>query len=323
MDRAKTSSTSRALVYCGAFAALYALAIAYTGFEAVVEGFGAVGPVGWAVLLLLSLVNYVLRLWRWGGFLRYLGHRVGLGYRALTYFAGFAFTATPGKAGEAVRLAYLRPYGVGYAHGTATLVSERILDIVVVGLLALPAVYFLPQVAWVVSVAGLIVAIVIATISSGSLLRRLDGVATRTPHARLATVLRGVAEAVRSARSLLRGRVLASGLLLGAVAWAAEGYGLYLITVWLDQPIDVALAMAIYALAMLAGAVSFLPGGLGTAEAAMVVLLSISGVPLAEATAATIVCRIATLWFAMALGVVASAWLAISVRYGSSVERRV
>jgi uncharacterized protein (TIRG00374 family) len=60
----------------------------------------------------------------------------------------------------------------------------------------------------------------------------------------------------------------------------------------------------VYALAMLAGAVSFMPGGLGGAEAVMVGLLVWKGMDGADAVAATVLIRLATLWFAVAIGAV-------------------
>jgi uncharacterized protein (TIRG00374 family) len=60
----------------------------------------------------------------------------------------------------------------------------------------------------------------------------------------------------------------------------------------------------VYALAMLAGAVSFMPGGLGGAEAVMVGLLVWKGMNSADAVAATVLIRLATLWFAVAIGAV-------------------
>lgn len=56
---------------------------------------------------------------------------------------------------------------------------------------------------------------------------------------------------------------------------------------------------------MLAGALSFLPGGLGETGAVMGVLLVTFGANGAAAVAITLLCRIATLWFAVALGGVA------------------
>jgi uncharacterized protein (TIRG00374 family) len=55
---------------------------------------------------------------------------------------------------------------------------------------------------------------------------------------------------------------------------------------------------------MLAGALSFMPGGLGSAEAVMVALLVSSDVAVADAIAATVLLRLATLWLAVGLGAV-------------------
>jgi uncharacterized protein (TIRG00374 family) len=63
-------------------------------------------------------------------------------------------------------------------------------------------------------------------------------------------------------------------------------------------------ATFVYAFASLAGALSMLPGGLGVAEGSLTALLAGLGTPLPEAAAATLLVRGATLWLAVALGVV-------------------
>jgi uncharacterized protein (TIRG00374 family) len=110
---------------------------------------------------------------------------------------------------------------------------------------------------------------------------------------------------VSRASVLLRSDVLSTSLLLGILAWGAEGVGFYYLLQFLHIETTLAQAIGIYALSMLAGALSFLPGGLGSAEATMVLLLSLSGAGQAEAVAATLVCRLTTLWFAVALGSIA------------------
>jgi uncharacterized protein (TIRG00374 family) len=76
--------------------------------------------------------------------------------------------------------------------------------------------------------------------------------------------------------------------------------------VWLDFDLDVLQAIGIYGISMLAGAISFLPGGLGGAEAAMMALLTAGGATIATAALATVICRVVTLWFAVFIGVVVS-----------------
>ena len=75
-----------------------------------------------------------------------------------------------------------------------------------------------------------------------------------------------------------------------------------------ESPILIGDAIGIYAAAIVVGAVSFLPGGLGTTEAAMVTLLVNYGLGIPEAIVLTIVCRLLTLWIAVLLG-----WIAVGI----------
>lgn len=88
---------------------------------------------------------------------------------------------------------------------------------------------------------------------------------------------------------------------------------MYLIADSLRIGISLATGVGIYAIAVLAGALSFLPGGLGGTEAVMGVLLIAFGADSATAVAITLLCRIATLWFAVALGGVAVGILSIRI----------
>jgi len=107
---------------------------------------------------------------------------------------------------------------------------------------------------------------------------------------------------LQSSEALLRPRMLLGGVVLGLIAWGAEGCGFYLIVRALEFDASLAAGIGVYAAGMLVGALSFIPGGLGSTEAAMVVMLSLLGMDVSRAIAATIVCRVATLWFAVALG---------------------
>jgi uncharacterized protein (TIRG00374 family) len=97
----------------------------------------------------------------------------------------------------------------------------------------------------------------------------------------------------------------AFGFLTGLCAWGAESMGFFLLMQALGSPLQLSSAVFIYAFSMLAGAVSFLPGGLGGSEASMILLLRLSTVALPIAVSATLLIRLATLWYAVAIGIVA------------------
>ncbi len=87
-------------------------------------------------LLVLTVASWLLRYGRWRWLLRLDGFD-SQGWRSLAaYLAGFAFTATPGKVGELVRIRYFARQGVPACTVISAFVFERVLDLVAVLMLA-------------------------------------------------------------------------------------------------------------------------------------------------------------------------------------------
>ena len=87
-------------------------------------------------LLGLSFLSYLVRYLRWYWLLSRAGNKTNLLSGFLAYLAGFAFTATPGKLGELLRIRYLAPQGVPPWRVLAAFVYERAFDLMAVLLLA-------------------------------------------------------------------------------------------------------------------------------------------------------------------------------------------
>ncbi len=64
--------------------------------------------------------------------------------------------------------------------------------------------------------------------------------------------------------------------------------------------------MGIYAVSLLAGAVSFIPGGIGSTELVMGLLLSKLGADNTVFMTAPLISRLSTLWFAVIVGLFAA-----------------
>jgi uncharacterized membrane protein YbhN (UPF0104 family) len=289
-------------------------ALPYLGFvlfadrEAV---FAALRRVGLPVLLAifaLSLLNYLLRFWRWQHYVAAFGHALPVWRHFLYYLAGFTLTVTPGKAGEAVRSLYLHQYGVTYAQSLAALFVERLLDVLAMSLLALLILLDRPDYAGLVAVAWVL------TLGLGGLATRPwlpEKLQIWGKGHRYGYQFDRLARLLDSAAVLLRPGYLLFGLSLGVLSWGLEGLSLYWIAQEVGVRISVETGIGIYAIAVLAGVLSFLPGGLGSTEAVMGVLLIAFGADGPAAVAITLLCRIATLWFAVALGGVAVGVLSI------------
>lgn len=258
------------------------------------------------VLLALTVASWLLRYARWWWLLRMAGHPLK-GWRSLAaYLAGFAFTATPGKVGELVRIRYYGRQGVPAETVVAAFVFERMLDLVAVLLLA-----FLGWGAFggiyttLLIFVTVVVAAVLVCAFFPALLQAIGDRLVAWSMPRIAAVVRTVCAGVVGLRQWLTvGRVL-KALLLGIAAWGVTASAF----AWLLSELGMALpwqrALAIYPAAMLAGAASMLPGGLGSTEAVIVALLSDQGVALGLASLAAVGIRLATLWFAIVAGLIA------------------
>jgi len=103
---------------------------------------------------------------------------------------------------------------------------------------------------------------------------------------------------------MLRIRPLLVSVVLSIVAWSFECMGFWLVLNVFEAPPTMLKAAFIYAFSTIVGAISMLPGGLGTTEGSLTGLTVLAGASKNVAVASTFIIRVATLWFAVLVGVV-------------------
>ncbi|MGM0593720.1 MAG: lysylphosphatidylglycerol synthase transmembrane domain-containing protein [Pseudomonadota bacterium] len=295
-----------ALVISVALAAVgYLVFSLWGGWREVTAALSAISWLLLGSLLLLSLVNYGLRFLRWHYYLVLFGHRIPPGRHLRIYLGGFALTTTPGKAGEALRSVLLQPYGVPYPHSLAALLAERLGDLAAILLLTSIGLIAYPKGVLVVSLVSGLLLLALLFMQQKRLLRWLEVRLRQRLPGRIGRLAAGLVESILHSSRLFTLPLLGYSILLGLVAWGAEGLAFFYLAQAMGAELSLANAMFIYAFSMLVGAVSFLPGGLGGAEITMVALLLLHGMGQGEAVAATVIIRLATLWFAVFLGALA------------------
>jgi glycosyltransferase 2 family protein len=260
---------------------------------------------GWLAIVgatVLSLLNYALRVVRWHRYMAALGHKLPWRFTSLTFMAGFAFTLSPGKLGEMMRARYYQPRGIPISGVTGAFFVERLLDLLVMILLAVAALAELQAYRpflWVAVglVGGLLACVAVVPWA------KVAELLARAPNGGLVKVGQSVVNMFVSARLFLSPGMLLFGLALGMVSWSFEAIGLKLVgDVISPVSLSVPASMGIYAIAIIVGALSFLPGGLGSTEAVMVALLVAHGYDMPHAILLTLVCRLLTLWLAVIIG---------------------
>jgi uncharacterized membrane protein YbhN (UPF0104 family) len=291
--------------------------VVYGGF-ALWQGLGKMGDelgrLAWWALpgaCSLALGNYLLRWLKWEFYLARLDVRgVGRKDSLLTFLSGFVLTVTPGKVGEVFKsLVLYATHGISVERTAPIVVAERLTDVIgVVVLIVLGSLGFRGGLLW----AGLgalaafsVLAVVASKRTSHGIIRLLE---------RLPGPFAGIGPKLHIAYDSLATMVKPANLvvptLLSIGAWWLECAALWVILRGLKQATGFGLAIFFYATSTLAGALVPVPGGLGVTETSLQGQLQVLGhLTPATSTAAMILVRFATLWFAVLVGFLSLGWL--------------
>ncbi len=254
-----------------------------------------------------TLLNYVLRWLKWDWYLRRMRMREGVSTAdsALLFTSGMAMAVTPGKAGEVSKSFLLRRLnGTPVSASAPVVLAERFTDGLAMLLLAAIGLAVYPAIRPLFVVLALGALAMVVVLRHGVLFDRALALVAKAPIARRAG---GGLEAARaSTRSLFAWPVLELSTALSVASWFGECVAFAFVLVGLGEPLSaetLLLATFIFAASTLIGLVSLLPGGLGASEISsaglLVLLLPMDAGP---AAAATLLIRICTLWFGVALG---------------------
>jgi uncharacterized protein (TIRG00374 family) len=260
-----------------------------------------------ALALALASTNYLVRFVRWQYYLRVLGLKVPAGESFLVFLAGFSLTVTPGKLGEVLKAFLLREsQGIPAARTAPIVVAERFTDLV--GLMALAAMgaFSFEVNRRFLLAATVLIGVGLVVVSVRPLALAVLGIGGRLPGVK--RVAPKLIEFYENTAVLLRPTPLLLAVVLSAASWYCECLAFWVVVGGFPGArLGLEPATFIYSTMTIAGALSFLPGGLGVTEAGMLGLLVKlgTGIDRSTAAAATFITRVCTLWFAVGVGLVA------------------
>lgn len=259
----------------------------------------------------LAFGNYLLRFLKWEFYLSRLDIRhIPKVDSFLTFLSGFVLTVTPGKVGEVFKsIVLFETHGVPITRTAPIVVAERATDVIgIVALIVFGSLGFSGGLLWagVGMTAVLTLVLIVGSKKASMALIHMVG---RLP-GRLGKVAPKLEAAYESLATLLRFRNLLVPSLLSACAWTLECLALWVILGGFGQATSIPLATFFYATSTLVGAIVPVPGGLGVTESALMgQMTEIGHVEKGIATAAMILVRFATLWFAVVIGFIALTWM--------------
>jgi uncharacterized protein (TIRG00374 family) len=265
-------------------------------------------------VLVLTLLNYALRFWKWHYLLGRLGVRIPWRENAWLFLAGLAMAISPGKAGE-----LLKPYlvrartGAPMAQTIPALVTERLTDgIACLTLAGVSVGTFASDRAVYVWGPILTVAVAVGVLMHRGLSMAILGVLSRLPG--VSRVGDKLTEMYVAMRTCVAPVPLVVTVLASLVAWWGECVGYWLVFDGFGVDASLDACTFLYAFATVAGGA--MPGGLGVADGALVGgAMEMLHVEQPVAVASALLVRVATLW----LGVVMGAFALL--RVGSLLDR--
>jgi uncharacterized protein (TIRG00374 family) len=291
----------------------------YAGFV-VFRGLGAIWALlqtySWATFVAacgLAFGNYIVRFVKWEFYLARLGlsrregsreRRISWSDSFLTFLSGFVLTISPGKVGEVFKsLVLSETHAIPISRSAPIVVAERVTDLIgIIVLIVLGSSGFRGGRVFA-AIGAAMVLILVVVVASRRLSLGIIGLVERLPGP-LGKIGPKLEDAYESLAVLVAPRNLLFPTLISIGAWFLECLALWIILKGFGESVSVMLSMFFYATSTLAGAlVAITPGGLGVTESALQgQLIELGHVSEASATAAMVLVRFATLWFAVIVG---------------------
>ena len=251
----------------------------------------------------ISLVAMAFRVLKWRVLLE------GVGFLQLFPVQVLGMTIsnfTPGKIGEPAKAVILKlNSNIDVSRSLPSIIWERVMDVLVLIVLSLTAMnllsvgtrFYFIGIASVAAFLGLII-FMLLILHNRRIGNRIFSVLRRVPF--LKSVSGEFLDTFYDSR-IKKGRIVVC-LVFTLVPWLLEGVMLYLALAALGVFQEPFVLAGVVALAVLVGVASSLPGGLGSTEVVMSMLLGILGIPATTAIAGTMLYRFLSFWFGSFVG---------------------
>lgn len=303
------SKYKRKILISVAFGAVIFLVFSiYADFDNLMRSFAEFDWKWFPVILLLSLGNYITRFYKWEYYRKLLDINISTKISFMIFMSTFVMAITPGKMGELLKSYLVREEnGTPVARSAPIILAERLTDFISVVLLCIAGAYVFDYGKELVLGVGIFFILCVLLISS----RKISlGIIEKLKRFRIFNrVAEKVLEAYESIYILVKIKPLLIATFISVIAWFFECVGMYVVLDVYSKitHINVSLlgATFIYEFSTIVGSIAMLPGGLGVTEASLTGLMVLMNIPKDISVASTFIIRVATLWFAVLIGIIA------------------
>jgi len=291
------------LIVTAAAGLLYLGFIIYADYSHVADAFKKFNWIWLPLLLLLSLLNYLCRFFKWDYYLSILKVQIKKIDSFSIFMSALIMSVTPGKMGELLKSYLVKQITGTQISKTAPIIfAERITDFVSLIIIALIGAYIYNYGRSIVIAVGIFFLLILIIISNKGIALPLIKLLEKNNF--LKKHLISIQNAYESSYQMLRPLPLLYMTILSFISWSFECLGYHLILINFNIDVGFLWASFSYAFATIVGAISMLPGGLGITEGSLTFLLLEQNYPKDLAVASTFLVRVVTLWFAVLVGII-------------------
>jgi hypothetical protein len=240
------------------------------------------------------------------------------------HISGYALNAIlPARLGDAATVGYLRMKGISIGRSAAIILQTRLLDIMALILLSVPALILFSKQNWFVRITSATVfcALILVVIAGilffdktndfFGLLEKFRGV---FPYKVISLMVDKIKDAYKAYREIIRDKkLLIVSIFLSLIVWVFEGLTCYMIAVAVNARVSVAAVILAVSIGNAGKIVPVTPGGMGIYESILTAVLVSSGLPFDLAVVIALMDHLIKKMFNLIVGIPVTAGMGIKL----------
>jgi glycosyltransferase 2 family protein len=249
------------------------------------------------------LLAILIRIIRWNFWFHKIDPSVSRRASTLFYLSGLAFSITPGRVGEAIRSYFIkRDHGTTQSKTVPLVLVERFYDLI--GLLVVLGItlIFVDFNKTIMIIPITLVSVFFVLTQKKSVMKKILLKVSKIKF--LSRFAPNAEESADTLYQMFHFKNFIPSTLLGSLLVFIDILGAYMIILGLLIGLDLAKSTLIISVSVIAGALSFIPGGLGVQEGGLLGLMTIDGVEYSKALVFVILYRITSTLVMTVIGVV-------------------
>lgn len=283
---------------------IYFIFIVYSDSNSILETFQKISISIFLQSLLFIILSLILKFVRWHIFVKQLEIKIDLINSVLIFLSGLIMSISPGKVGELLKSYLLKDrFNIPKSKTFPVILAERISEFISLVIVTIIGIFIYNFDISKIFIPIVLIILIFVLFLNQSLKDRLLQYLSRSSF--LKSRINKIDLFHSSIIELFKPIIFIKVQIISLFAWLAEFYAFYIIVSIFDENITYYFATFVYSISMIIGAISMLPGGIGTTEASLVYQLIKTGILESSAITVTFVIRIVTLWFSVLLGFVA------------------